>query len=45
MDTDEIMCSYDFSWHPDVKDGEGEMERVHVYVCEGGGCEERSVCE
>ena len=21
MDVDEIMCSYDFAWHPDVKDG------------------------
>lgn len=22
IDVDEIMCSYDFTWHPDVKDGE-----------------------
>ena len=22
IDVDEIMCSYDFTWHPDVKNGE-----------------------
>jgi hypothetical protein len=28
VDVDEIMCSYDFAWHPDVKDG-----KIHNLCC------------
>jgi hypothetical protein len=28
VDLDEIMCSYDFAWHPDVKDG-----KIHALHC------------
>ena len=30
MDVDEIMCSYDFAWHPDVKDG--KMHALHCVL-------------
>jgi hypothetical protein len=30
VDVDEIMCSYDFAWHPDVKDG--KMFALHCVL-------------